>query len=133
MSMVFSMSRSSKYIFRLNAWSTHFWARAATSINAYGETENDVLYTSLMWCGISSMEEISPCSSIILVFTISHKFKFFNSVTKLWLISKYFPEILLRENTWANRGSMPGVVPATRPMLAFGATAIKVAFLITFV
>src|SRR3989344_2430953 len=37
--MVFSTSRSSRYMLRLNAWSTHFCARAATSMKAYGETE----------------------------------------------------------------------------------------------
>src|SRR3989338_5992950 len=39
---------------------------------------------------------------------------------------------LLRENTCANLGSMPGVVPATSPIFAFGATAINVAFRIPF-
>ena len=37
------MSRVSRYMLRLMAWSIHFWARAATSRNAYGESWNDVL------------------------------------------------------------------------------------------
>ncbi len=38
---------------RLIAWSIHFCARAATSMNAYGDSWNDVLYTSLTWCGMA--------------------------------------------------------------------------------
>src|SRR5665213_318840 len=64
--------------------------------------------------------------------TLSQRANFFKSLTRLWLMSTYLPEILLRENIWEKRGSMPGVVPATRPMFAFGATAMSVAFLMPF-
>ena len=78
------------------------------------------------------MLSMSPWFSKISSRVFSQRFSRFKASIIFGFTSKYLPEILLRENIWVKRGSIPGEVPATRPIFAFGAMAKSVAFRIPF-
>ena len=122
-----SMSRVSRYMLRLMAWSIHFWARAATSRNAYGDSWKLVLYDARMSSGISVMPWMSPWLRRIDSRVRSHRPCSFSASTRLRLTSRNLPELVERLKICENCGSRPGVVPATRPMDAVGAIAMRVA------
>src|SRR3989304_5806778 len=59
------------------------------------------------------MLSMSPWFSKISSRVFSQRFSRFKASIIFGFTSKYLPEILLRENIWVKRGSIPGEVPAT--------------------
>src|SRR6218665_3352798 len=113
-------------MFRLCAWSIHFWRRDAASTNHCESTSKAVEYSALMSCGTRSIGCSEPLQSLrSMIITSSHRPRRLRSRTRPPLITLNSPDRLDLTDRLPNDGSIDASTPTMLEMVAVGAMATQ--------